>query len=658
MSWRLRGALRNARDDYRDNRVISEIVQEVRQGVVIIGVSRVGKTTLLYRLENHPEMAGCVLVDVHPKAKLTLERMEDSAQGFLFDEAQYFLDWEEKDLIKLRRKLGMRRFVMAGWPKLLKSQRPPELERLMDSAVLRVLPPFRLADTERLVRREQSEERWECDAVVARAIHEATGGFPYLTDLLCERLRDSERRSLRLPGEDDLQGFLDSCIEEDPFQGIYDSLPPRMREVLEEHRAGRKAPLDALGKTGLVVTSGGETNFGGSLFTLAWGPRSEWRPEHSPPPELAQAAGRSEVSQPVFKWLHVSDLHFGGGNASHGMDRETVLKLMLEDVRSHRPWSPDRIFVTGDIAWKAAAQEYREASSWLNQLAAVAGVEVSVLRLVPGNHDVDRGRAKARAVRVHHKTIRRAARARKREDRPVAQMDESLRDSTVRSELRKKLEAYLAFMKELVSPHPDNDPRNHPHNGQGELLDWREVLEPMAGTLGRLWLVGLSSVWVSDEDDGERKLFLGEDQLRALQDVGPQDLLMLLTHHPPGWLHGDCEALLRRRLAERTHHIHLCGHVHHAEALALRGFGRSRESVRLVAGAGHGDADGEHAYAWGALRWNEAKASWELGWAPRVFVPGEGWKRDRNRYDVGDDGFAWQPLPLLKWAPPALRSMG
>jgi 3',5'-cyclic AMP phosphodiesterase CpdA len=651
MSWRTSGPLHDPAEDYRSLKVVSDIVRDARQGVTVVGVSRIGKTSLLYRLKEQAALPGCILVNVLPgEPDVTLGDMKEEAECFLFDEAQYLLDWKEEALVRLRRRIGGRRFVMAGLPTLLRDQRPSELHRLLDNAVPWWLAPFGLPETERMVRREQSGQPWECDAGIAKAIHEATGGFPNLIARFCRYLSSNEKHPLRSPTKKDLQGFLESFRDAmDPLRLIHGSLPPRMREVLDEHRAGRKAPLEALLNPGLVVSDGRQTRFSGSIFKSAWEPGSEWMPANAQVQEPAPAvSSNTHAHRPVFTWLHVSDLHFGGGTVSHQFNREEILKAMLEDVRSHKPWgeSPDRIFVTGDIAWKADQTEYRNAMSWLNQLVAVAGVDSSALRLVPGNHDVDRGRTKARSVRVHHDALRdeKASQAPEREKRPVALLDESLRDAATRSELRKKLEAYVAFVKELAS--------RHPGNRGGEPLDWCEVLEPAPERPGRLWLVGLCSVWVSDEADGERKLFVGEEQLRALTDVGKDDLLLLLTHHPPGWLHGDCEALLLGRLAERSHHIHLCGHVHSAEALALRGFGRLRESFRLIAGAGHGDAAGEHSYAWGALRWNEAKTIWELGWAPRVFVPGQGWKRERNRYDVGDDGFAWQPLPLLKWAPP------
>ena len=76
------------------------------------------------------------------------------------------------------------------------------------------------------------------------------------------------------------------------------------------------------------------------------------------------------------------------------------------------------------------------------------------------------------------------------------------------------------------------------------------------------------------------------------------------------------------RMAERSPDIHLCGHEHRAGARMQRVLGSHERSIRLAAGAAHGDSSTAHGYAWGAIRWNGSR--WELGWAPRVFVPGEG----------------------------------
>jgi hypothetical protein len=122
----------------------------------------------------------------------------------------------------------------------------------------------------------------------------------------------------------------------------------------------------------------------------------------------------------------------------------------------------------------------------------------------------------------------------------------------------------------------------------------------------------------------------------------------------------DCstmsEELLLDRMAERAPHIHLCGHVHNAKASALRSFGTSRDSLRIVAGASHGEDSEQHAYAWGALRWSD-KSGWEIGWAPRIIVKGRRVRPDSLRYNLDADGYAWEPLKELKWPVPGAQAL-
>lgn len=143
MNWRLTGALQNAADDYRDSKLVSQIARDARQGAAVVGVSRMGKTSLLYRLRERPELPGCVFVNVSSEEpKVTLNAMKGEARCFLLDEAQNLLDWKHEELVDLRRLLEGRGFVMVGLPTLVQDERPPELVRLLENALLQWLPLF------------------------------------------------------------------------------------------------------------------------------------------------------------------------------------------------------------------------------------------------------------------------------------------------------------------------------------------------------------------------------------------------------------------------------------------------------------------------------------------------------------------------------------
>ena len=53
------------------------------------------------------------------------------------------------------------------------------------------------------------------------------------------------------------------------------------------------------------------------------------------------------------------------------------------------------IIVTGDIAFGGKAKEYTHAGEWLDRLAKAVGCPPTAVKLVPGNHDIDRDRISA-----------------------------------------------------------------------------------------------------------------------------------------------------------------------------------------------------------------------------------------------------------------------
>src|SRR4029078_6301530 len=120
---------------------------------------------------------------------------------------------------------------------------------------------------------------------------------------------------------------------------------------------------------------------------------------------------------------------------------------------------------------------------------------------------------------------------------------------------------------------------------RGQLgIDWSESqrIEPYGYAIR---LVGLSTVWCSDASDGREavhipepfvpNMVLGPAQIRSKIDGTPdEELLFLLTHHPPEWYHRVSVDVLASVLSRKTH-IHLCGHVHDPSARAVKRFGAS-----------------------------------------------------------------------------------
>ncbi len=99
------------------------------------------------------------------------------------------------------------------------------------------------------------------------------------------------------------------------------------------------------------------------------------------------------------RWLQISDLHF---DDVEGWERRALLGAMLRHLEEFAAEHPiDLVFVTGDIANRGRRGEYDQAHRFLNRLCEVLHLDPSThLFVVPGNHDVDRGRISRAATSI------------------------------------------------------------------------------------------------------------------------------------------------------------------------------------------------------------------------------------------------------------------
>ncbi|HEX7742894.1 MAG TPA: metallophosphoesterase, partial [Sphingobium sp.] len=98
-------------------------------------------------------------------------------------------------------------------------------------------------------------------------------------------------------------------------------------------------------------------------------------------------------------YVHLSDIHFGqekGADIIINKDaKERLIDDAAEQVKRHVGGPAKGIIVTGDIAFGGKAKEYADAGEWLDRLTSAVGCPRTAVKLVPGNHDIDRDRISA-----------------------------------------------------------------------------------------------------------------------------------------------------------------------------------------------------------------------------------------------------------------------
>ena len=96
--------------------------------------------------------------------------------------------------------------------------------------------------------------------------------------------------------------------------------------------------------------------------------------------------------------LHISDIHFKAPDClDPWMDPDSPIRTrMMRDLTKQveQIGEVGAILVGGDIAYKAAPDEYKAARDWIQQLSSISGCPKERIFVVPGNHDVDRAMIK------------------------------------------------------------------------------------------------------------------------------------------------------------------------------------------------------------------------------------------------------------------------
>lgn len=324
-----------------------------------------------------------------------------------------------------------------------------------------------------------------------------------------------------------------------------------------------------------------------------------------------------------LRWLHLSDLHF---TADQKWERRTTLTSLIDHVRDTLVpdgLRPDLVLVTGDIAQSGKKAEYDQAEDFFIKLMDAAGLEPRKhLFLVPGNHDVDRGRL-GRVGRMISQSVLKSG--------DQGEIEETLSDSTSLAALGERLEAFYTFTRQVLGP----------ARGWTSDLPWRNDRIDVRGF--PVGLVQLNSAWASGDGDARDRLLVGMAQVqRALAELPDVRLRVALVHHPPDWLAAfDGKPLERHLASESGVDFLLHGHVHDEDTFVREGPG-GRLMVLSAATAyvkGHWDK------GCSLVTLNGAAGQGEIRYYAFSDRDEGFWNLDTRRYKKAKDGIWTFPLP-------------
>ncbi len=318
-----------------------------------------------------------------------------------------------------------------------------------------------------------------------------------------------------------------------------------------------------------------------------------------------------------IRWLHLSDFHVGKD--------EYPTRKMFDYIIAHAKkrkeegFTPDFIFITGDLANKGIQSEYEEFwSKFVSPLQELLGNNIDQRTfVVPGNHDVDRD---------HNQAFSR---------------EEMVSDAGCHFDPTEKGLKARQMLLPRFQAFNDNDQTPC----KGAFANAAGAFSTMITIRGtNVGIAGINTAWLCKDKDDERKLTPGKGMVeQALNSLKGTQLRIVVGHHPLGWLL-PAEQKPIKSLFGQNAVIYLHGHLH--EEWAEPTYGGGYEFLAIQSGAAFQAREREkwrNGLVWGeadvvaralrlqARQWNPNEQAW---------IPVTGAFPETNR--IGD----WYSYPL------------
>jgi hypothetical protein len=243
----------------------------------------------------------------------------------------------------------------------------------------------------------------------------------------------------------------------------------------------------------------------------------------------------------LIRWLHLSDFHVGKDDYAQRKLFSQIVRLVGERVREG--FALDFVFLTGDLANKGRQVEYEEffEDFFVPLVICLGGDDWGgKIYSIPGNHDVERGRA------PFFNPV------------DVLRNPEKAFDPTPQG--KKQREQFASRFENYSSNEATNSPTSWIASNEGS---FSQIIPVRGQTVG---VVAVNTAWLSKNDQDRHLLTPGINILEdALNEIVEATIKIVLGHHPMNWLHDDA-ARMAQNLLGKHRCIYLHGHLHENNA--------------------------------------------------------------------------------------------
>ena len=232
-----------------------------------------------------------------------------------------------------------------------------------------------------------------------------------------------------------------------------------------------------------------------------------------------------------IRWCHFSDIHFAFENYQTIQMRKSLIDYLNKIVNNSGKL--DFILISGDITNQYGVYS-DELSIFINNIATIAGVDISNVEIIPGNHDIERNSDRSKLIEEYLG-------------------NDNIENANNISEMQ--LRAFLKYQNKFFDFYYifKNKPFhvNDIHKNKTFTFADRKIN-----------LIRLNTTWLSEEDD-KNKLNIGMQFLgKTTKNIDTHDINLMLSHHPISWFSDIQQKQLKTFLFENSIDMFLSGHIH------------------------------------------------------------------------------------------------
>ena len=290
----------------------------------------------------------------------------------------------------------------------------------------------------------------------------------------------------------------------------------------------------------------------------------------------------------MFKWVHISDLHFYNSKRDDVKEMKSTLPNELSKLQNI-----DALFITGDLRY---AKEYREGEedeivNYIQKLADALKISLNNVYLVPGNHDLDRGNVREAVIQSLRKN--------NQYDPQKGYFEDDILDNLKQGfNFFKKIDEYL----------------------HKESLFFKGKSVHSIVHLEQCNLILLNTSITAGNDDDRGYLFLGSKYLQDVLDcIDSTKPTIMIGHHGNSFINREENKYIQNKLKNKNINVYLCGHEHSiADETVWDNIRQytagcifiNEKSENTIAGYYVGEIDDNNVLYVNAYKWLADKSQW------------------------------------------------